>query len=179
MVHINCAFYWRGWTTTSFVRSLKYQIRLFGDKIVLKEWYLLSSLKGSWNVEKESIMFTYPNYGTERNQQILDLHILSRVCHDDVIKWKHFPHYWPFVWGIHRGQRTVTRSFEVFFDLRLNKRLSKQSWGWWFETLSRPLWRHSNVKWSRPILEDVVVTMHEGMCEQQASISMPLQWRHN
>ena len=22
--------------------------------------------------------------------------------HDDVIKWKHFPHYWPFVWGIHR-----------------------------------------------------------------------------
>ena len=23
-------------------------------------------------------------------------------CHDDVIKWKHFPHYWPFVRGIHR-----------------------------------------------------------------------------
>ena len=41
-------------------------------------------------------------------------------------------------------QRPVTRSFDVFFDLRLNKRLSKQSWGWWFETLSRPLWRHSN-----------------------------------
>ena len=31
-----------------------------------------------------------------------------------------------------------------FFDLRLNKRLSKQSWGWWFETLSHPLWRHRN-----------------------------------
>ena len=41
-------------------------------------------------------------------------------------------------------QRSVTRSFDVFFDLRLNKRLSKQSWGWWFETLSRPLWRHRN-----------------------------------
>ena len=27
---------------------------------------------------------------------------------------------------------------------RLNKRLGKQSWGWWFETPSRPLWRHSN-----------------------------------
>ena len=39
-------------------------------------------------------------------------------------------------------QRPVTRSFDVFFHLRLNKRLSKQSWGWWFETLSRPLWRH-------------------------------------
>ena len=41
-------------------------------------------------------------------------------------------------------QRPVTRSVDVFFDLRLNKRLSKQSWGWWFETPSRPLWRHCN-----------------------------------
>ena len=32
-----------------------------------------------------------------------------------------------------------------FFDLRLNKRLSKQPWGRWFETLSCPLWRHRNV----------------------------------
>ena len=23
--------------------------------------------------------------------------------HDDVIKRNHFPHYWPFVWGIHRS----------------------------------------------------------------------------
>ena len=37
------------------------------------------------------------------------------------------------------AQKPVTRSFGVFFDLRLNKRLSKQSWGWWFETLSCPL----------------------------------------
>ena len=42
------------------------------------------------------------------------------------------------------AQRPVTRSFDVFFDLRLHKRLSKQSWGWWFETLSRPLWRRCN-----------------------------------
>ena len=41
-------------------------------------------------------------------------------------------------------QRPVTRSFDVFLDLRLNKRLSKQSCGWWFETLSCPLWRHRN-----------------------------------
>ena len=41
-------------------------------------------------------------------------------------------------------KRPVTRSFDVLLDLRLNKRLSKQSWGWWFETLSRPLWRHRN-----------------------------------
>ena len=42
------------------------------------------------------------------------------------------------------AQKPVTRSFDVFFDLHLNKRLSKQSWGWWFETLSRPFWRRCN-----------------------------------
>ena len=48
------------------------------------------------------------------------------------------------VTGEFPNQRPVTRSFDVFFDLRLNKRLSKQSWGWWFETPSRPLWSHCN-----------------------------------
>ena len=42
------------------------------------------------------------------------------------------------------AQRPVTRSFDVFFDLRLNKRLSKQPWGWWFETPSWSLWRQCN-----------------------------------
>ena len=42
------------------------------------------------------------------------------------------------------SQRPVTRSFDVFFDLRLNKRLSKQSKRWWFKTLSSSLWRHCN-----------------------------------
>ena len=65
-----------------------------------------------------------------------------RKYHGDVIKWKHFPRYWPFGRGIHRGPGTP--SFDAFFDLRLSKRLSKQSWGWWFETLSRPLWRQCN-----------------------------------
>ena len=38
--------------------------------------------------------------------------------------------------------RPVTQSFDVFFDLPLNKRLSKQSWGWWFEMPSCSLWHH-------------------------------------
>ena len=41
-------------------------------------------------------------------------------------------------------QRPVTRSFDVYFHLRPDKRLSKQSWGWWFETVSHSLWRHRN-----------------------------------
>ena len=44
-----------------------------------------------------------------------------------------FPSQWPMM-----------RIFDVFFNLRLNKSLSKQSWGWWFETQSGSLWRHCN-----------------------------------
>ena len=43
-------------------------------------------------------------------------------------------------------QRPVTWSFDVVFDIRLNKRFSKQPWGWWFETPSLSLWRHCNDK---------------------------------
>ena len=69
--------------------------------------------------------------------------------HNDVIKWKHFPRYWPLCreftgdrWIPHT--KPMTRSFDVSCDLRLNKRLSKQWWGWWFETSSCSLWRHPN-----------------------------------
>ena len=57
-------------------------------------------------------------------------------------------------------QRPVTRGFDVFFDLRLNKPLSKQWWCWWFETLSRPLWRHCNehVIWVRSRTSGCLVT---------------------
>ena len=48
------------------------------------------------------------------------------------------------VTGEFPAKRPVTRSFEVFVGLRPNKRLSKQSRSWWFETPSHPLWRHSN-----------------------------------
>ena len=50
------------------------------------------------------------------------------------------------VTGEFPAQRPVTRSFDVFFDLCLNKRLSKRSWGWWFETPSRSLWRQLNAR---------------------------------
>ena len=42
------------------------------------------------------------------------------------------------------AQRPVTQSFDVSFDLRLNKRLSKQPGGWWFETPPWSLWRQCN-----------------------------------
>ena len=66
------------------------------------------------------------------------------TVHDDVIKWKHFPRCWPYVHmcGEFNAQRPVTWSFDISFDLHLNKRLSQQWWGWWFEMSLHPLWRH-------------------------------------
>ena len=72
------------------------------------------------------------------------------LSHDDVIKLKHFPCYWPFVRGIHRspvnsphkGQWPGALMFPSI--CALNKRLRKQSWGWWFETPTGSLWRHFN-----------------------------------
>ena len=42
------------------------------------------------------------------------------------------------------SQRPVTRSFDVFFDMRINKRLIKQTGRRRFETPSYPLLRHYN-----------------------------------
>ena len=56
------------------------------------------------------------------------------------------------------AQWPVTRSFDIFFDMCMNKRLSKQSWGWWFETPSRPLWRQCTERWlssTRGIRDDL------------------------
>ena len=54
---------------------------------------------------------------------------VCQIFHDDVIKWKHFRVTGPLCGeftgpGEFPTQRPVTRSFDVFFDLRLNKRLS-------------------------------------------------------
>ena len=65
-------------------------------------------------------------------------------------------------------QRPVMRSFDVFFDLRLNKWLSKQSWGWWFEMQYRLLWCHFNESpwwWIIYKLDNCLVYVsHSGYC---------------
>ena len=48
------------------------------------------------------------------------------------------------VTGDFPSQRLLTQSLDVFFDLCLNKRLTKQSWGWWFEIPLRSFWHHRN-----------------------------------
>ena len=71
------------------------------------------------------------------------------------------------VTGEFTAQRPVTRSFDAFFDLRLNKPLSKQSWGWWLETASRPLWRKCNGQ----VVNSLMLCL-------RWRIGSTLRWRH-
>ena len=64
-------------------------------------------------------------------------------------------------------QMSMTRCFDAFFDLRLNKRLSKQSRRLWFETPSRSLWRHCNE--GRHVVDPRMCLL----------LINSLQWRHN
>ena len=69
-------------------------------------------------------------------------------------------------------QRPVTRIFDVFFDLRVNKRLSKQSWGWLFETLSRSLWRHRNENvWL--LVQISLIFVPKGRIDNNSALVMP------
>ena len=81
--------------------------------------------------------------------QMVTFSVLLAICAGNSLVTSEFP-----------AQRPVTRSFDVFFDLRLNKWLSKQLWGWWFEMPSRLLWRHCNgwlVAWGYHLLPETML----------------------
>ena len=59
----------------------------------------------------------------------------------NLYKRQQVPNGW---WNRMIHRKPETRNLDVFFDLRLNKRLSKHSWDCWFETPLRSLWRHCN-----------------------------------
>ena len=110
---------------------------------------------------------------------IRDMNRLAK--HDDVIKWKHFLRYLlafcagnSTVAGEFPAQRPVTRSLGASFDLRLNKRLSKQSRGWWFETPSCPLRRHCKV--TMMVAEALVICRYPAITTSMAVRLWPHLW---
>ena len=76
--------------------------------------------------------------------------LLNYIDHDDIIKWKTSSALLALcagnspVTGEFPTQRPVTRGFDASFDLRLDSRLSKHSWDWWFVKQSCSLWCHCN-----------------------------------
>ena len=81
---------------------------------------------------------------------------------DDVIKWKHYPRYWPFVRGIHRWipfTKASDAELRCFlWSVPEQTVVSKQSKRRWFETPSRSLWRHCNVPETIHCFEMIVIT---------------------
>ena len=73
----------------------------------------------------------------------------------------------PPVTGGFPSQRPVTRSFDVYFDLRLNIRLCKQSRRRWFETSSRSLWRHCNKIVNLDLSYSIAIKCKLNYCLQQ------------
>ena len=136
------------WTNAGIllIRSLVRKLSEISIEITfsLKKMHLKMS-SGKWRPFRLNVLNHLHHIQRNVNQNTRHYFQLN-AFHDDVIKWKHFLRYWPFVRGFRRSP--VTRSFGVFFDLHLIKRLSKHSRGWWLETLSHPLWRHCNMKTS-------------------------------
>ena len=82
-------------------------------------------------------------------------------------------------YGEFPAQRPVTRSFDVFFDMRPNKQLCKQSWGWWFETPLWSLWRHRNGSVDNCWSYNPRCNHRLWLFVQCAKLGNTLQWRHN
>ena len=89
--------------------------------------------------------------------------------HDDFSKWEHQSSAlltlcaWNSqVTGEFPAQRPATQNFDVFFDLCLNKRLSKQSIRWWFETLIMIWDAHYDVIVMTTNLSDIIAHSIDG-----------------
>ena len=93
------------------------------NKAIMKSY---STFKhGSLSRKAEKIT-TEKNRSGDPKADLLDFWLLSRKY--DVIEWNHFPRHWPFVRG--SARKASHAEFWCFFDLRPNKRLSKQSRPW-------------------------------------------------
>ena len=112
-----------------------------------RNWYQeqLFNLRGVWRIPhvlplhtgKGIFMFPTRPVAWWRHQMETFSALLSRCTGNSPVP-REFPSHRPATWH-----------FDVFLDLRLNKRFSKQSRCWWFERLSDPLWRHCNGEYRR------------------------------
>ena len=79
------------------------------------------------------------------------------------------------------AHRPITRSFDIFFDLRLNQGLIKQWRGLWFKTPLRSLWRHRNAS-QTGVLSNAIAVPTSGKSAfsymRNASIQMHLNYNY-
>ena len=145
-------------------------------------WCIDLHLKGS-PVMVHPLLYNV-HYWINRTALERDNSVTARALWSNIAWWRHQMETFSALLAICAGnspvpgefptQRPVTRSFDVFFDLRLNKQLSKQSRGWWFETLSRSLWRHRNGLLIWWYIQNIRVVNH-GDCGH-INVSNAKQW---
>ena len=136
-----------GWTRTLAVTQafLLQRTRQFANPIISRLTYL-----AAWNSNSVWNLVAYREFTWA--WWVYVKKYPTKICFSSW--WRHQMETFSALLALYAGnssvngefpaQRPVTRSFDVFFDLRLNKRLSEQSRDWWFETPSRSLWRHRN-----------------------------------
>ena len=115
---------------------------------VINELAKMASLD-KWCVDTSSLVRAYRAYSKKistKERSITGPHLVPEAW------WRHQMEILSALLTLRAGNSPVAgefpaqmpRSFDVFFDLRLNKRLSKQSWGWWFGTPPHSLCSHCN-----------------------------------
>ena len=98
------------WTSESIFYN-NYELwwwKMFYDEALLVELmnlthWSLKSLNVSLNLHQWFFSSNHPHVNFTRPQWSLITSCSIPNIHDNVIKWKHFPHYWPFVREIHRS----------------------------------------------------------------------------
>ena len=87
-------------TVTGEVKHIQLKLTTAGPLVI--EWSasyrkIHRSHETEYDIKKEQQKMYWPQVCLEYNFKCPENH----RTHDDVIKWKHFPRYWPFVRGIH------------------------------------------------------------------------------
>ena len=121
--------WFRWWLVTCSVQTNSYSAGL-----LIVDWtHANSSLKLQWRPFCLGLSVQGPAKATHssRRHQMETFSALLLLCADNSPVTLEFP-----------SLRPVTQSFDVFFDLCLNKRLSKQSRRGWFETPLYSSWRY-------------------------------------
>ena len=134
---------------------------LWGETMRWNPWYIFSAflcfhiynsmiLSGSRFIEPTTIDDVVLSYACSCFACVNSINQRAMLCSIDIPWIRLYGNIWggggdpPATSGL-PSQRPVTWSFDVFFDLRLSKQLSKQLRRRWFETTSRTLWSHANV----------------------------------
>ena len=100
---------------------------------------------------------------------VIDLDLMMTLSNANILHQKFTGHRWI------PSQRPVMRSFDVFFDLRLNIWLSKSSRHRWFEIPPCSLWSQCNVK----VKFNLKVKISLCLVSPLEQIHLPLEKIHN